>query len=186
MRLITARLTAAALAAGALTVPATAQDWILDREASAVSFQITIFNAPAEARFTDFDAEITLDPDDLSSARIDASVRAGSGEMDTRDYQQALLSSDGLAPRAHPEVRFVSEDVRATDDGYEAHGVLTVRDVEQPAVLAFTLEIDGARAVARGGFEVSRSDFGISASSWGAGNVGETVTVSLHIEADAS
>jgi len=184
MRLIAASLSAA-LAAGALSVPASAQGWTLDREASAVSFQITIFNAPAEARFTDFDADITLDPDDLSGARIDASVRASSGEMDTSDYQQALLSSDGLAPRAHPELRFVSDDIRATDEGYEAHGVLSVRDVEQPAVLAFTLEIDGARAVARGGFEVSRSDFGISASSWGANNVGETVSVTLHIEADA-
>lgn len=186
MRLITARLTAAALAAGAPSAPAVSQDWVLDREASAVSFQITIFNAPAEARFTDFDAQITLDPEDLSSARIDASVRAGSGAMDTRDYQQALLSSDGLAPRAHPDLRFVSDDIRATDDGYEAHGMLTVRNVEQPVVLTFTLDIDGTRAVARGGFEVSRSDFGISASSWGANNVGETVSVSLHIEADAS
>ncbi|MGY6626926.1 MAG: YceI family protein [Oceanicaulis sp.] len=185
MRLIAASLSAAALAAGALSVPASAQDWILDREASAVSFQITIFNAPAEARFTDFDAEITLDPADLSGARIDASVRAGSGAMDTRDYQQALLSSDGLAPRAHPDLRFVSDDIRATDAGYEAHGVLSVRNVEQPVVLAFTLDIDGDRAVARGGFEVSRSDFGISASSWGANNVGETVSVTLHIEAEA-
>ncbi len=180
------RLAAASLAVMiAAAAPASAQDWTLDREASAVSFQITIFNAPAEARFTDFDAQITLDPDDLSSARIDASVRAGSGAMDTRDYQQALLSSDGLAPRAHPDLRFVSDDIRATGDGYEAHGVLSVRDVEQPVVLAFTLDIDGARAVARGGFEVSRSDFGISASSWGANNVGETVSVTLHIEADA-
>lgn len=185
MRRTAARLAAAVLAAGALTGPAIAQDWTLDREASAVSFQITVFNAPAEARFTDFDAQITLDPDNLSAARIDASVRAGSGAMDTRDYQQALLSSDGLAPRAHPDVRFVSDDIRATDEGYEAHGVLTVRDVEQPVVLAFTLEIDGARAVARGGFDVSRSAFGITASSWGASNVGETVSVSLHIEADA-
>ncbi|MCH8490089.1 MAG: YceI family protein [Oceanicaulis sp.] len=185
MRLIAASLSAAALAAGALSAPAIAQDWTLDREASAVSFEITIFNAPAQARFTDFDAEITLDPDDLSGARIDASVRTGSGEMDTSDYQQALLSSDGLAPRAHPEVRFVSDDIRATDDGYEAHGVLSVRDVEQPAVLAFTLDIENGRAVARGGFEVSRSDFGITASSWGANNVGETVSVTLHIEADA-
>jgi polyisoprenoid-binding protein YceI len=185
MRPIAARFTAAALAAGALSLPASAQDWILDREASAVSFQITIFNAPAEARFTDFDAEITLDPDNLSAARIDASVRAGSGAMDTRDYQQALLSSDGLAPRAHPDLRFVSDDIRATGNGYEAHGVLSVRNVEQPVVLAFTLDIDGARAVARGGFEVSRSGFGISASSWGANNVGETVSVTLHIEADA-
>ncbi len=185
MRLIAAASLSAALGASALTAPALAQDWTLDREASAVSFEITIFNAPAEARFTDFDAQITLDPDDLSSARIDASVSASSGAMDTRDYQQALLSGDGLAPRAHPDLRFVSEDIRATDEGYEAHGVLTVRGMEQPVVLAFTLEIDGGRAVARGGFEVSRSAFGITASSWGANNVGDTVTVSLHIEADA-
>ncbi|KAA5801599.1 YceI family protein [Alkalicaulis satelles] len=180
------RLTAASLAVMiAAASSASAQDWVLDHDASAVSFEIAIFGAPAEARFDDFDAQITLDPEDLASARIEAVVRTASGAMDISDYQQALLSGDGLAPRAHPEARFSSEDVRATDEGYEAHGVLTVRGSDSPAVLSFTLEIDGGRAVARGGFDLSRTDFGISAASWGANNVGEAVRVRVHIEADA-
>jgi len=185
MRLFTARLATALTASLAIAGSASAQDWALDREASSVRAAITVFNTPAEARFTDFDAQITLDPDNLAEARIDAVVSTASGTMTTRDYQQALLSGEGLAPSAHPQARFVSDDVRAVEGGYEAHGVLTIRDVEEPVVLAFTLEIDGGRAVAAGEFEVSRSAFGITGSSWGAGNVGETVTVSLHIEADA-
>lgn len=185
MRLIAASLAAALASSAALAAPTSAQDWALDREASSVRATIAVFNTPAEARFTDFDAQITLDPANLAAARIEAVVRTASGAMTTRDYQQAMLSSDGLAPSAHPEARFVSGDVRPVEGGYEAHGVLTIRDVEEPVVLAFTLEIDGARAVAAGGFDVSRSAFGITASSWGASNVGETVTVSLHIEADA-
>lgn len=185
MRLFTARLAMALTASLAFAASASAQDWALDREASSVRATITVFNSPAEASFTDFDAGITLDPDNLAAARIDAVVRTGSATMTTRDYQQAMLSSEGLAPGTHPQARFVSDDVRAVEGGYEAHGVLTIRDVEEPVVLAFTLEIDGTRAVAAGAFEVSRSAFGISGSSWGAGNVGETVTVALHIEADA-
>lgn len=185
MRLLTARLAAALTASLAFAASASAQDWSLDREASSVRATIAIFNTPAEARFTDFDAQITLDPANLADARIEAAVRTASGAMTTRDYQQAMLSSDGLAPSVHPEARFVSGDVRAVEGGYEAHGLLTIRDVQEPVVLAFTLEIDGTRAVASGAFEVSRSAFGITASSWGASNVGETVTVSLHIEADA-
>jgi polyisoprenoid-binding protein YceI len=185
MRLFTASLATALTASLAFAASASAQDWALDREASSVRATIAIFNTPAEARFTDFDAQITLDPDNLAAARIDAVVGTASGTMTTRDYQQAMLSSEGLAPSAHPQARFVSDDVRAVEGGYEAHGVLTIRDVEEPVVLAFTLQVDGARAVARGGFDVSRSAFGITASSWGASNVGETVSVSLHIEADA-
>lgn len=186
MRLLAASLATALAASVVFAASAAAQDWVLEREASAVRATITVFNTPAEARFTDFDAEITLDPDNLSDARIEAVVRTASGTMTTRDYQQAMLSGEGLAPGAHPQARFASDDVRASGDGYEAHGVLTIREVQVPVVLAFTLEIDGGRAVAAGQFEVSRSAFGITGYSWGAGSVGETVTVALHIEADAS
>ncbi len=171
--------TAAILAAPA----AFAQDWVLDRDASSVGFETTVFGQPASGEFSEFDAAITLDPDDLASARIEATVTVSSGTMSNRDYQTALRSPDGLNPAAHPEARFVSDDVTATDDGYEARGTLTIRGQETEAVLPFTLQIDGDRAVADGELTVDRSAFGVGGSGWG--DVGEQVTIRLHVEADA-
>jgi polyisoprenoid-binding protein YceI len=171
--------TAAILAAPA----AFAQDWVLDREASTVGFETTVFGQPASGEFSEFDAAITLDPDDLAGARIEARVTVSSGTMSNRDYQTALRSPDGLDPAAHPQARFVSDDVSATDAGYEARGTLTIRGQETEAVLPFTLQINGARAVADGEMTVDRSAFGVGGSGWG--DVGEQVTIRLHVEADA-
>jgi cytochrome b561 len=176
-RLLTA-LTAACLAAA----PAFASDWRLDREASTVEFETTVFGGTTSGVFEEFDAEITLDPQDLSNARIDAVVRTGSGSMGNSDYQSALIGGQGLDPDDHPEARFVSEDIRAVEDGYEAHGALTVKGVTIDLVLPFTLVIEGDRAVADGAFTIDRETFGVGGSGWG--DVGSQVEIILHIEAD--
>ena len=178
MRRILTALAAAALSAA----PAFASDWRIDHGASTVEFETTVFGATASGRFDDFDAQITLDPGDLEAARIEAGVRTASGEMGNNDYQSALIGGQGLDPDDHPEARFVSEDVRAVEDGYEAHGTLTIKGVETDLVLPFTLEIDGDRAVADARFTVNRETFDVGGSGWG--DVGADVTVILHIEAD--
>ena len=178
MRRILTALAAAAL----LTGPVFASDWRIDHGASSVEFETTVFGGTTTGRFDDFDAQIILDPDDLEAARIEAVVGTASGEMGNSDYQSALIGGQGLDPEDHPEARFVSEDVRAVEAGYEAHGTLTVKGVETELVLPFTLEIDGDRAVADGRFTVNRNTFGVGGSGWG--DVGAEVEVILHIEAD--
>jgi cytochrome b561 len=173
-----------AFAAGAALIgaPAFAQDWILDTGASSVAFETRAFNSPVTGTFQSFSADITLDPDDLSGARIDASVGTGSGRIANSDYLSAMTGAQGLAPGAHPEARFVSEDIRAVEDGYEAHGTLTIKGVDSEAVLPFTLTIDGERAIADAELSLDRTAFGVGGSGWG--DVGALVTLTLHMEAD--
>ena len=172
----------AVAAAMTFAAPAFANEWRLDQSASTVEFETTVFGGTTTGVFEEFDADITLDPNNLEAARIDAVVRTASGSMGNSDYQSALIGGQGLDPQDHPEARFVSEDIRAADDGYEAHGVLTVKGVETDLVLPFTLAIDGDRAVADGSFTVDRNTFNVGGSGWG--DVGAEVTVILHIEAD--
>lgn len=172
-----------ALAAAALfTAPGFATDWLIDTDASTVEFETTVFGAATIGTFDDFDADITLDPANLAAARIEAVVRTASGAMGNSDYQSALIGGQGLDPDDHPEARFISEDIRAVETGYEAHGALTVKGVETDLVLPFTLDINGDRAVAEGEFTVNRNTFGVGGSGWG--DVGAEVRVILHIEAD--
>lgn len=176
------RLLTAFAAVIALTAPALASDWRVDADASKVEFEATVFGGAIHGAFTDFDAQITLDPGDLSTARIDAAVRTASGSMESADYQSSLVGRQGLAPSDHPEARFVSDDIRAVEGGYEAHGVLTIKGVAIELVLPFTLQIQGDRAIAEGRFTVDRNTFGVGGSGWG--DVGADVVISVHIEAD--
>lgn len=178
------RRTFTALALLAVTAaPALGQDWALDRAASTVGFEASAFNAPLTGEFETFSAQITLDPDNLAAARIEASVDTASVALSNSQYRSSLAGSDGLAFETHPHARFVSEDIRATETGYEAVGALTLKGETQPLTLPFTLQIEGDRAVADAAFTIDRSSFGVGAGGWS--DVGPSVTVTLHIEADA-
>ncbi len=182
-------LFAAAASVALLATPALAQDWIVDAEASSVEARMTVFNAPTTASFDQFEATITLDPDALGTASIEAIVYATSGVVrnaDGRqisDYQNAMDGTSGLDVANFELVRFVSSSVTATDTGYDAAGRLTIRDFTRDVILSFTLDIDGDRAVANGGFTLSREDLGMTNSSWG-NNVSDAVELVIAIEAD--
>ena len=175
-----AALTAFA-AAASLAVPAAAMEWRLDRDASSVEFTATAFNQPVDGAFTDFDADITLDPEALEGARIDAVVRAQPNEIKA-EYVDSLNSSAGLAPGDHPEMRFTADAITRTEEGYAAEGEITIKGVSQPFTLPFTLDIEGDRAIAESVFTLDRTDFGVGSGSWG--DVGEALEVRLHVEAD--
>lgn len=172
------------LAAVFLASPAAAQDWTIDTEASRVGFVTEAFGGSVEGEFTDYEAAITLDPSDLANARIEARVGTASGSTGNGQLDDSMLGEDGLAPQSHATARFLSEDIRATDTGYEAHGTLSIRDTEQAVVLPFSLAIDGTRAIADAELEIARTDYGVGASGWG--DTAANVTIVLHIEADAT
>jgi polyisoprenoid-binding protein YceI len=172
----------AACATALLASPAFAQDWVMDRGASAVDFEATAFNSPLTGQFATFSAQIRLDPADLSDARIEASVDTSSFALSDSQYRSNVSGGSGLAVAAHPEARFVSDDIRAVDGGYEAVGTLMIKGESNPLTLPFTLTIEGDRATAEGEFEIARSAFGVGGGDWG--DVGPSVSVTVHIEAD--
>ncbi|MFT6541599.1 MAG: cytochrome b561 [Maricaulis maris] len=179
------RTTLIALTAlAALTVPAMAQDWTIDPDASSVGFETTVSGGSVSGEFDSWTAEITLDPADLDAARIIASVTTASGSTGNRQMDDSMLSNAGLNPTDYETASFVSDDIRATDTGYEAHGVMTIRGTERELVMPFTLDIADGRAVADASFVIIRSEFGVGGSSWG--SAAAEVSMVLHIEADAA
>jgi polyisoprenoid-binding protein YceI len=177
-------LAIAALAAA----PAAASDWQVDPEASSVEFTTQAFGRDVDGRFATFDADIRLDPSDLSTARIEGRVDTASGETGNPQYNSEMTGDDGLDADNHPFAVFVSESVSpgtgcAAGDGecYQADGTLTLRGNEHPATMHFRLSIEGDRAMADGELTIAREDFGIGSGNWG--DAARSVEVRLHIEA---
>ncbi|MCW5724143.1 MAG: YceI family protein [Maricaulaceae bacterium] len=172
-----------ALAAALAAAPAAqAQDWTVDHESSRVGFETEALGTAVSGQFREFDAGIRFDPDDLESAVIRAVVRVGSVATGSSQTDGALTDRSGFHPSQFPEAVFVSERVERDGEGYVAHGALTIRGESRDIALPFALTIDGGRAVAQGGFEIDRADFGIGGRSWG--DAARHVRVLLHIEAD--
>ena len=171
-------------AALALSAPALAQDWTLDADASQIRFETTAFGGTVEGGFEDFSAEITLDPDNLADAHIHAVVQTGSAVIGNSDYRETMRGRAGLNVSGFPEAVFDSSAITRDGETYRADGTLTIKGEANPAVLTFSLDITGDRAVANGEMTVMSRSFGVGASDWD--GAGETVTLNLHIEADAA
>lgn len=172
------------LPAALVAAPAAAQTWQVDHGASSVGFETTVSGGAVSGEFADWSAEIVLDPEDLETASIEARVLTSSGTTGNGQMDSSMLSTSGLNPSEYEAATFVSGDIRATDEGYEAHGTLAMAGTERDIVLPFTLQIDGDRAVADSRYTLAREDYGVGSSSWG--SAAAEVTLVLHIEADAA
>ncbi|MGB7432889.1 MAG: YceI family protein, partial [Ahrensia sp.] len=67
---------------------------------------------------------------------------------------------------------------------YEANGVLTIKGVEQPVVLPFSLVIEGDTATMSGQLVIDRMNFTVGAGSYeNADTVGLAVTINVDLVA---
>jgi len=159
--------------------------WTVDKSASRLEFSGTQITKAFTGSFSDFNASIDFDPDDLDAARIEVVVATGSARTGDRQRDAALPTKDWFAVSAFPEATFVADDiVTLGEDRYEAHGVLTIRDASRPLALPFSLAIDGDKAVAEGETTLVRTDFGVGQGDFTTDEwVGLDVRVAFHIEA---
>lgn len=172
----------------ALAAPAAANGWVVDPIASSVTFATDAFGTSVNGHFSSFGADITLDPQNLPAARIEAYVDTGSVETGTPDIDDALLGEEGFDPQGHMRATFVSSDIHP-GEGCEsaealclvASGNMVIRGITKPLDLPFALSSDGTRAVADGWFVIRRVDYNIGTLEWEL--AGWETAVHLHIEA---
>lgn len=142
-------------------------DWLADYGASSLGFTGSENGRSFKGRFQDFTAVIDFDPEDLAGSSIEVVVKTASATTGDSLRDSNLPGSEWFAVKEHPEATFSSTEIRAAGDGYEADGVLAIKDYEKPVTLAFTLDIDGDNAHAVGGADLLRSDFGLGKNaSW--------------------
>ena len=168
-----------------LLPPAEGPDaWALDRDASSVIFDARQGDEAFTGRFGSFDAQIRLNPDDLSTAAIVAVVDLGSVDAGSSDRNDSLPEAGWFDIARHPRAEFRSTGVTRTGNLYEAPGTLTLKGATQPVTLSFTLEEGGGRAVADGQFTLDRTAFAVGQGEFGTEEfVDNDVSVIVHIEA---
>jgi len=173
---------AAALSAASLgPAPAHARDaapaWTIDPQASAVRFSGEVYGDPLTGRFETFEADIRFDPDDLAGSSIVGRVKLDSIATGAADQDKEALKPAWLAPGVQAWAEFRSEEIRRARDGYEAVGTLSLKGIEQPLTLPFTVDIEGAAASAQAAFSLERERWDI-----GGGDLDSAVTDALTIE----
>ena len=141
--------------------------WIVDAAQSELVFRGTQQGESFQGRFENWDSEINLDPADLSDARIRVRVRPASAVTGDGERDGALPGRDWFDAERFPEAVFESDDVEATGgNAYVARGTLSLKGMERPLELPFTLDIAGDTARAEVGITLDRSEYGVGANSF--------------------
>ena len=159
--------------------------WVIDRSASRLTFAGRQGDTPFTGRFERFDAQITLDPEAPEDGEIVVAVDLASVDAGSEDRNASLPERGWFDTARHKQARFVSESVHRTGEGaYEAEGTVSLKGVDRPLTLPFTLEVTGNRAIAQGEAVLDRSAFGVGQGDFaGPEWVALEVTVSFRLEA---
>lgn len=138
--------------------------------ASEIVFVSRQMGAPVEGRFERFDARVELDtgnPAHPAVGRVELTVATASATLGVAEIDAELRKPAWLDVARHPQAHFVSRAIVAAGPGrWDVAGVLTIKGATRELRVPVTLEHTGATAVARGGFAIRRTEFGIGSGEW--------------------
>lgn len=111
--------------------------WNLDKSHSNVNFSVShMVFSDVTGLFREFDATIVATKDDLTDAKLEATIKTSSIDTQSEGRDKHLRSDDFLNAEKFPEIKFISTKFEKTgDDTYRITGNLTIRDVTKPVVL---------------------------------------------------
>lgn len=177
--------TACLLTSVALAMPATAAEWRVDPAKSHLGFTALWSKEPFSAEFKHWDAEIEFDPANLAHAHAAVTVDLASEKSDEDQFDQGLKGAMGFQVSKFPQAKFVTTGISARGGNrYVAKGTLSLRGMERPVTLPFSLTISGDNAHMTGKAVVMRTDFGVGQGQWAAPDpVALDVTVTIDLTA---
>lgn len=144
--------------------------WALDPTHSELLFRVRhLMIASVKGEFRKFNVTLSVDGDDFSTAKINASIDIDSIDTNNADRDGHLKSPDFFDAATHPSMSFVSTSVSNSGDGnFVVNGDLTIKGTTKPVTL--NVEFGGANKDPWGnekaGYSfsttINRNDFGLT------------------------
>jgi polyisoprenoid-binding protein YceI len=171
------RLLAPALVLAAFAGPAAADDYVIDGMHTAVTFKVSHLGLSwTHGRFNDVSGSFTLDPADAGKCSFRLAIKAESVDTGNAKRDGHLRSPDFFNVKQFPALSFKSTAVKATKDGYQVTGDLTLHGVTRPVsfALAGGRTAEFPKGVRRTGYSaelsLKRSEFGMDKMTEAIGN----------------
>lgn len=164
--------------------------WTLDTAHSSADFTVRhMMVSNVRGQFGVVSGTIDFDPDNPSTASVDASIDVASINTGVEDRDNHLRSADFFEVEKYPSITFKSTKVEPTsDNSAKVTGDLSIRDVTKSIVLDVDFLGQGASPFGdtRAGFEatgkINREDFGLTwnqALETGGVLVGKDIKISI-------
>lgn len=175
------------LAAAVVCRPAAADPrrFVIQPEASEVSFRATSRFMNADGRFHHLTGEVVVDPGDSTTARISVAIDAASIDTGIGLRDNHLRSADFLDVERFPTITFESLRVEASGGRATVSGRLTMHGVTREIAVPVDVTLSEIAMVASGELVLNRREYGITYNS-SFNPVGNEVRVSFTFRARAS
>ena len=176
-----------AAAAPAASTNTAQGNWIMDEAESKIEFAGVQKGKSFTGHFTDFDALINFNPDELGGSSVKVVIDMASAEAGDEERNESLPGKDWFNVKAFPEAVFESSAFSfVSGSEYTAQGMLTIRGNSLPVTLPFTLTINGDSAeMTSDGLTLDRTNYGVGQGVWSKGEwVDKTVAVNIRVVAN--
>lgn len=163
-------------------------EYVLDKNHSTLLFKINHLGfSTFVGRFNRIDASLNINPEDLSSAHLEAVIDMASVDVNNSDFEATLRSRFWFDTAQYPQAYFKTQAVTLIDENHARFsGVLRFMGEEQKIDLEVTLVGSGFNLLTQKytlGFEAKthfkRSDFGVDQYIPA---VGDDVYLEVHAE----
>jgi polyisoprenoid-binding protein YceI len=134
---------------------------------SSVQFSLKNFGFKTGGSLDAPEGDIVFNPDDLSKSAFQVTIKTVSINTDNNTRDEHLKEADYFDVKNYPLIRFISSSVKASGKkgGFEAVGILTIKNKGKEITLPFTAEKNGNGWLFSGSFKMNRRDYDIGGSN---------------------
>ncbi|WP_152654839.1 YceI family protein [Oceanobacillus sp. CFH 90083] len=168
-------------------------NWNLDTAHSEVGFSVKhMMISKAKGTFDSFDAKISADAEDLSTADIEVTIDVSSINTRNKDRDDHLRSADFFDAENYPKITFTATDIKKAGNNYEVTGDLTLKGTTKAVTLDVVFEgqskdpMSGSTVAGfSGSTSINRKEFGLTWNAsleTGGVLVGEDVKINFELE----
>lgn len=176
------------------TSPASADTYAIDKTHTSITYSVRhMVISNVKGRFEDFEGTIVYDKADVTKSSVNITIQVASQTTDDEDRDEHLATDEFFDTEKYPTMTFVSKRIETSDDGFIAHGDLTIRGVTKEVALPFVVNgpiIDpwgNTRIGAEASIKLDRRDYGMT--GWtdtlkgGGLLVGNDIKIEIQLEA---
>ncbi|WP_435258792.1 cytochrome b/b6 domain-containing protein [Thioclava sp. FR2] len=174
------------IAAAPLTQPAeqsTAGNWQVTD--GSLAFAVKQMGQTVNGSFGNWSAEISFDETPVDGRNGQVTVQIDTGSLTLGSVTDQAKGNDFFNVTSFPQAIFSAEILPEGGD-YIAKGTLTLRGIEQPVDLPFTLTVEGNTATMSGQVTLDRRAFEMGKAYADESNVGFAVVVDVNLTATRS
>ncbi len=166
-----------------IKVETSAKLWKIDKTTSEIGFSISNFGNEVTGKFSDYQANIFFDIQNLSKSKVDVSIEVKSIDTQEPKRDKHLQEKSYFHSAKFPQIRFVSSKFERIADGkFIVYGSLTIKGTEKQVALPFGARIKADRLYISLQNKINRKDFNVGTGLAAGVAIGNEVTIRVNLE----